>query len=112
MQIVCRPQITFVLRVKKRALEVREVQLVSSQEIVRGAGMIHEYRALPPDHLRPVLEQLLIGATDTVASRRLRMSPRTYSRRVAELLEYLGVSSRFQGGAEIAARGWLPRRRA
>lgn len=36
------------------------------------------------------------------------MSPRTYSRRVAELLEYLGVATRFQGGAEITLRWWLP----
>ncbi|MFC5291172.1 BTAD domain-containing putative transcriptional regulator [Actinokineospora guangxiensis] len=61
----------------------------------------------PPAHLRAVLEQLLSGATDTTASRRLGLSPRTYSRRVSELLDYLGVDSRFQAGAEALHRGWI-----
>ncbi|GAA0984749.1 hypothetical protein GCM10009555_059070 [Acrocarpospora macrocephala] len=60
-----------------------------------------------PDHLHAVLLQLLSGATDQTASNRLGISPRTYSRRVSELLEHLGVESRFQAGAEVARRGWL-----
>jgi DNA-binding NarL/FixJ family response regulator len=55
-----------------------------------------------PDHLAPVLEQLMRGHTDVTASRRLNISPRTFSRRVAELLDYLGVQTRFQGGMEVA----------
>jgi DNA-binding CsgD family transcriptional regulator len=62
----------------------------------------------PPTHLLSILEELLTGDTDVTMSRRLNMSPRTFSRRVAELLEYLGVSTRFQAGMEIAARGWIP----
>lgn len=61
-----------------------------------------------PAHLWPVLEQLLIGAPDVTACRRLNMSPRTFSRRVAELLECLGVQTRFQGGAEAVRRGLVP----
>lgn len=61
----------------------------------------------PPTHLEPVLEQLLNGATDLTASRRLGLSPRTFSRRVSELLEYLGVATRFQAGAEAYSRGWI-----
>lgn len=61
-----------------------------------------------PAHLLPVLQQLLAGATDVTASRRLNMSPRTFSRRVAELLEHLGVQTRFQGGVEAMLRGWAP----
>jgi DNA-binding NarL/FixJ family response regulator len=64
-----------------------------------------------PDHLWPVLEQLVVGATDLTASRRLNMSPRTFSRRVAELLESLGVRTRFQGGVEVAHRDLLRQRR-
>lgn len=62
----------------------------------------------PPSHLLSILEELLTGDTDVTMSRRLNMSPRTFSRRVAELLDYLGVSTRFQAGMEIAARGWIP----
>ncbi len=65
-------------------------------------------RMPPPEHLLPVVQQLLTGATDLTASRQLGLSPRTYSRRVSELLEYLGVESRFQAGVEAARRGWLP----
>ncbi|WP_418957144.1 DNA-binding response regulator [Streptomyces tritici] len=57
--------------------------------------------------LRPVLEALLAGQTDEAAAARLGMSPRTYSRRVGELLSALGTTSRFRAGAEAARRGWL-----
>jgi DNA-binding NarL/FixJ family response regulator len=60
-----------------------------------------------PEHLIPVLAQLLTGATDVTASQRLGMSPRTFSRRVSELLEHLGVVSRFQAGVAAASQGWL-----
>jgi hypothetical protein len=62
----------------------------------------------PPAHLLSILEPLLSGDTDVTMSRRLNMSPRTFSRRVAELLDYLGVNTRFQAGMEIALRGWVP----
>ena len=62
----------------------------------------------PPVHLLEVLEELLTGDTDVTISRRLSISPRTFSRRVAELLEYLGVNNRFQAGIEVALRGWVP----
>ena len=63
-----------------------------------------------PAQMLPILEELLSGDTDVTVSRRLSMSPRTYSRRVAELLDYLGVNTRFQAGMEVALRGWVPLR--
>ena len=54
-----------------------------------------------PPHLRPVLRELVLGTVDATACRRLNISPRTFSRRVAELLELLGVSSRFQAGMQV-----------
>jgi hypothetical protein len=60
-----------------------------------------------PLHLRPVLHALLAGLTDEAAAARLRMSGRTYSRRVGELLSALGTTSRFRAGAEAARRGWV-----
>ncbi|MFE3114619.1 helix-turn-helix transcriptional regulator [Streptomyces niveus] len=71
-----------------------------------AAGAGPEAGALPP-HLRPVLEAMLCGLTDEAAAARLGMSPRTYSRRVGELLTALGTTSRFRAGAEAARRGWL-----
>ncbi|HEY2575438.1 MAG TPA: hypothetical protein VGI74_03940 [Streptosporangiaceae bacterium] len=62
----------------------------------------------PPGHLLVILEELLTGDTDVTMSRRLNMSPRTFSRRVAELLDYLGVNTRFQAGMQVALHGWVP----
>ncbi|MFD1371823.1 helix-turn-helix domain-containing protein [Actinoplanes sichuanensis] len=56
-----------------------------------------------PEHLAEVLDQLASGATDLAACRKLGVSGRTYSRRVSELLDHLGVASRFQAGI-VAAR--------
>jgi hypothetical protein len=56
--------------------------------------------AIPP-HLRPVLRELMLGTVDATACRRLNVSPRTFSRRVAELLNHLGVESRFQAGMQV-----------
>lgn len=58
-----------------------------------------------PDHLVPIVEALLSAQTDEAARRKLGLSPRTFSRRVAELLDHLGVPTRFQGGLELARRG-------
>jgi DNA-binding NarL/FixJ family response regulator len=55
---------------------------------------------LPP-HLRPVLRELVLGTVDATACRRLKISPRTFTRRVAELLDHLGVESRFQAGMQV-----------
>ena len=63
---------------------------------------------LPPDapgYLLPIVEALLSGQTDEAACRSLGISPRTFSRRVAELLGHLNVTTRFQGGAELVRRG-------
>ncbi|MEU5975003.1 DNA-binding response regulator [Streptomyces sp. NPDC047315] len=60
-----------------------------------------------PAHLRPVLEAILAGLTDDAAAARLNMSGRTYSRRVGELMNALGTSSRFRAGVEAARRGWV-----
>jgi hypothetical protein len=64
-----------------------------------------------PADLIPVLYQLLNGVVDATACRRLNISPRTFSRRVAEVLGQLGVATRFQGGVECGRRasmalGW------
>jgi hypothetical protein len=61
----------------------------------------------PPPHLAEILPALASGVPDEVAATRLGLSPRTYSRRVAELFTLLDVRNRFQAGAEVNRRGWL-----
>lgn len=63
--------------------------------------------AEPPPALRPVLAMLASGLPDDRAAHNASLSPRTYSRRVAELMRVLGVKSRFEAGIEAARRGWV-----
>jgi hypothetical protein len=58
-----------------------------------------------PAYLVPIVEALLSGQTDQAACRSLGISPRTFSRRVAELLDYLKATTRFQGGVELMRGG-------
>ncbi|WP_205717960.1 helix-turn-helix transcriptional regulator [Actinomadura soli] len=60
-----------------------------------------------PPHLAPILACMYEGLSDQTAAARLRLSPRTYTRRVSELLALLGTASRFQAGATAAHRGWI-----
>lgn len=61
----------------------------------------------PPGHLIPVINRLASGVTDLAAQRALNLSPRTFNRRSAEIMEILNARSRFQAGAEAARREWI-----
>jgi DNA-binding NarL/FixJ family response regulator len=63
---------------------------------------------LLPEDLLPIVKGLSLGKPDVTVSRLLDMSPRTFSRKVAELLAYLEVETRFQAGAEVTHR-WMLR---
>ena len=56
---------------------------------------------------RLVLDQLARGAKDEQIARALGLSLRTVRRRVAEILDELGATSRFEAGVEAVRRGWL-----
>lgn len=56
---------------------------------------------------RLLLDQLAGGAKDEQIARALGLSLRTVRRRVAGMLEELGVESRFQAGVEAVRRGWI-----
>ena len=56
---------------------------------------------------RLLLDQLARGVKDEQIARTLGMSLRTVRRRVAEMMDELGASSRFQAGVEAIRRGWL-----
>jgi hypothetical protein len=53
---------------------------------------------------QPLISLLLAGLTDTASARHLGVSQRTVQRRVAALLDELGVQTRFQAGAKLAFR--------
>jgi hypothetical protein len=75
--------------------------------IVREADLIDVAAISLPEQLLPIVKGLSLGKPDVTISRLLGMSPRTFSRRVAELLAYLEVETRFQGGIEVARRSLL-----
>lgn len=54
-----------------------------------------------------LLAQLANGVKDEQIARNLDVSLRTVRRAVADLLDELGVETRFQAGVEAARRGWL-----
>ncbi|MCW2835513.1 MAG: DNA-binding protein [Nocardioides sp.] len=60
-----------------------------------------------PDLRRFLLEQMVAGATDEIIARKLGISLRTVRRRVAAMMDDLGVDTRFQAGAEACRRGWI-----
>ena len=56
---------------------------------------------------RDLATLLASGAKDDVIARHLGVSPRTLSRRIADLLDDLHVRTRFQAGVRAAQLGWL-----
>ena len=60
-----------------------------------------------PDLDELLLAQLAEGAKDEQIARILGISLRTVRRRVAAMMDELGVDSRFQAGVEAVRRGWL-----
>jgi len=67
-----------------------------------------EHRALGDrEAIRRILDQLRAGSTDEQAAHELEVSLRTYRRRVAEIMYWLGASSRFQAGVRAAELGLL-----
>lgn len=54
-----------------------------------------------------ILELLMLGAKDETIARQLGVSLRTVRRRVADLMDSLGSTTRFQAGMEAVRRGLL-----
>lgn len=75
----------------------------------QGATELADYLPAPPPYVDEqgltILRMLSAGQKDETAARRLGLSVRTYRRRVAELMELLGASSRFQAGVRARELG-------
>lgn len=54
-----------------------------------------------------ILQMLKAGMKDQAIARQLGVSPRTATRRIAEIMADLGATTRFQAGVNAATRGWL-----
>jgi hypothetical protein len=60
-----------------------------------------------PDLNELLLRQLARGAKDEQIARTLGVSLRTVRRRIASIMDELGVDSRFQAGVEAVRQGWI-----
>ena len=76
-----------------------EVQPTSSGELLASGT--------PEGELRQLAHLLAAGMTDIAIARQLGLSERTVRRRVKDLMDELGVDSRFPAGVRAAQRGWL-----
>lgn len=61
----------------------------------------------PDAETATLLAMLAAGMTDAAIARSLSWSVRTTQRRMRQLMDDLGATSRFQAGAAARARGWL-----
>jgi len=101
----------------------RQVAIVTDPAAVRAidllfagawgsAARLPEYQRLHErlrtDFAQNVLRRLCEGCTDLVAARESHVSLRTYRRHVAEIMQLLGASSRFQAGVRAVELGLLP----
>jgi len=79
------------------------------EEHWRGATRLIEGGELAADDPvdRDLLNMLLLGLTDAAVGSALGISVRTVQRRVADLMETAGVTTRVQLGAEAVRRSWV-----
>jgi DNA-binding NarL/FixJ family response regulator len=75
-----------------------------SESLTMHAGPGHR---LTEEERKRTLELLALGGKDEAVARHLGVSLRTVRRRVADLLEELGATTRFQAGMEAVRRGWI-----
>ncbi|MGH2710320.1 MAG: helix-turn-helix domain-containing protein [Actinomycetota bacterium] len=55
---------------------------------------------------KSLLNMLAAGQKDEVIARRLGVTTRTVQRSLSDLMQQLGVSTRFQAGLQVTRRGW------
>jgi sugar-specific transcriptional regulator TrmB/DNA-binding CsgD family transcriptional regulator len=94
------------------ALVVRECALLDALVVLfdllweQSAPLVPDVAGLEPSDLG-LLTLLAAGAKDETIARQLGISPRTVTRRVAELLDRLGARTRFHAGVLAERHGWL-----
>jgi DNA-binding CsgD family transcriptional regulator len=74
---------------------------------IHSSGELPSSEAGPNEGDAALLSLLAVGLTDAAIARHLGTHPRTVQRRVRELLDRLGASTRFQAGLQAVRRGWL-----
>lgn len=96
--IVRQPSIITALTLLFESLWERAMAVPGLGEVEDG-GRVRDRQML--------LDQLARGAKDEQIARALGLSLRTVRRRVAEVMDELGATSRFHAGVEAVRRGWI-----
>lgn len=84
-------------------VELFEVSWELASPVFADAAAVGDLSSLDSELLR----LLSAGLKDETVARHLALSERTVRRHVAELIDRLGASSRFQAGVQAAKRGWV-----
>ncbi|MHB1431082.1 MAG: TrmB family transcriptional regulator [Streptosporangiaceae bacterium] len=96
-----------------RASSMLDTLIALFELVWERAVPLHPGGELPMSDPRPgedeaaLLSLLAAGLTDAAIARQLGTHPRTVQRRVRDLLDRLGASTRFQAGLQAVRRGWL-----
>ncbi|GGM12702.1 hypothetical protein ACFQBY_06720 [Promicromonospora citrea] len=90
----------------ERAQPLRQWRADGAREARPAPGRAGSGRAPTPEE-RELLALLVAEVKDDVIARELGISVRTLGRRLRELMDTLGATSRFRAGAEAARRGWI-----
>jgi sugar-specific transcriptional regulator TrmB/DNA-binding CsgD family transcriptional regulator len=87
--------------------ELFEAHWAQATPIYAAAGVQSSPHPEVSDEDRALLQLLNAGLKDEAIARQLDLSQRTFRRRIADLTQRLGATSRFQAGTQAMRRGWL-----
>lgn len=98
----------------ERSLVIRDPGIVSHLKLYfeelwdRAVALpVFEAQDVRGEARRLLLSELAEGARDEQIARTLGIGLRTVRRRIASVMEELGVETRFQAGVEAVRRGWI-----
>jgi DNA-binding CsgD family transcriptional regulator len=105
-------------RPARRAFVIREPAIVAllielfdviwaASDPLEPAAPAHTDPDTPSSQERALLRLLAGGSTDEASAKKLGVSVRTVRRMMADLMERLGATSRFEAGHRATLRGWL-----
>lgn len=87
--------------------ELFELSWAAAEPLDKPAGESTDAGSAPSSQELALLQLLATGSTDEAAGKKLGISVRTVRRIMADLMERLEASSRFEAGHKATQRGWL-----
>ncbi|WP_152648272.1 helix-turn-helix domain-containing protein [Streptacidiphilus anmyonensis] len=88
-------------------VELFEVNWATATPVFGSAGAHPRAEPDASEEDVTLLQLLNAGLKDEAIARHLGLSQRTFRRRIADLVQRLGATNRFQAGTQAMRRGWL-----